>query len=95
MYCTCRLFVVQWFIYLAVHTSGAGEDYVSVSQNLTFGPDATQNCLLVLLVQDGVCEANMTESFEVRLMDSENGATIQDRAYVVIYDAAECSECAQ
>ena len=95
MYCTCQLCVDQWSIHLAVHTSGAGEDYVAVSQNLTFGPDTTQSCLLVLLVQDGVCEVNMTESFEVRLMDSENGATIQDTAYVVIYDAAECSECTQ
>ena len=65
-----------------------------MSQNLTFGPDTTQNCLLVLLVQDMVCESNMTESFGVRLKNNENEATVQDTAYVVIYDAAECSEYA-
>jgi hypothetical protein len=71
-------------------SASAGEDYVSVSQNLTFGPATTQNCLLVLLVQDAVCESTMTESFGVKLTNSESGSTVQDTALVVIYDAAEC-----
>ena len=66
---------------------------MSVSQNLTFGPATTQNCLLVLLVQDAVCESTMTESFGVKLTNGESGSTVQDTALVVIYDAAECSKC--
>ena len=76
-------------ISLTSPTSGAGEDYVSISQNLEFGPSTTRQCLLVLLIQDGVCETTMTERFEVQLT---NQNTVQDVASVVIYDASECSE---
>lgn len=62
---------------------------MSISQNLVFGPTTTRHCLLVLLVQDRVCEATMTEKFEVKL---KNQDTVQDVASVVIYDAVECSE---
>ena len=54
-----------------------------------FGPTTTRQCLLVLLIQDGVCETTMTERFEVRL---KNQDTVQDVASVVIYDASECSK---
>lgn len=66
---------------------------MSISQDLTFRPDSTRECVVVLLVQDEVCESTMTESFGVRLTNRENGNTVQDTATVVIYDASECSEC--
>ena len=73
--------------------SGAGEDYVSVSEVLVFGPNSTEQCQLVLLVQDDRCETSMTESFGIRLSSTENGRTaVQDSASVVIYDSSECSE---
>ena len=67
---------------------------MSVSEELTFGPSSTQQCRLLLLVEDSNCETTMTESFGVRLASTENGVTaVQDSATVVIYDAPECSEC--
>ena len=75
------------------HTPGAGEDYVTVSMDLTFGPNTTEQCHLLLLVQDLRCEESMSESFGVRLSSTENGITaVQDSASVVIYDAPDCSE---
>ncbi|CAI8016676.1 FRAS1-related extracellular matrix protein 2, partial [Geodia barretti] len=72
-------------------TARAGEDYVSVSRDLSFGPNVTQQCQLLLLVQDSRCEATMTESFGLKLTSTENGRTaIQDSASVVIYDSPEC-----
>ena len=66
---------------------------MSVSTELTFGPNSTQQCQLLLLVQDARCEANMTENFGIRLSNTENGRTaVQDSATVVIYDASECSK---
>ena len=74
--------------------SDAGEDYVSVSQDLTFGPDSSQQCVLILLTQDSVCEGSMTETFGVRLSSTETSSNtaVQDSASVVIYDASECSK---
>ena len=67
---------------------------MSISEELTFGPSSTQQCRLLLLVEDSNCETSMTESFGVRLASTENGVTaVQDSATVVIYDAPECSEC--
>jgi hypothetical protein len=72
-------------------TARAGEDYVSVSRDLSFGPNVTQQCQLLLLVQDSNCEATMTESFGLKLTSTENGRiAIQDSASVVIYDSPEC-----
>ena len=66
---------------------------MSVSSNLTFGPDTTQQCVLVLLVQDRVCESTMTESFGVRLTSMGSRPAEQDTTNVVIYDSPECSMC--
>ena len=66
---------------------------MSVSRDLSFGPNVTQQCQLLLLVQDSHCEATMTESFGLKLTSTENGRiAIQDSASVVIYDSPECSE---
>ena len=75
---------------MRVLCSDAGVDYVSVTQNLTFGPASMQQCFPVLLVQDRVCETTMTERFYLMLTNSQ---TVIDTASVVIYDAPECSKC--
>ena len=72
--------------------TGVGADYVIVEQELgPFGP-SEQHCLHVLLIQDGICEGTMTESFKVQLMNTDDTTKVIDTASVLIYDASTCSK---
>lgn len=86
----CALILCKVPIYTS---TGVGADYVVLEQELgPFGP-SEQHCLHVLLVQDGVCEGTMSESFDVLLMNTDDTTKVIDTASVLIYDASTCSEC--